>query len=258
MEQKMNRIAIIISCVVCFIGICGKIDAQTTPEEYQDSILSFNVAQRVRIDRIRQLDDSIKGLEGLPNVLCQLEQSIDSLRMVKRGLVEQEAMLLDDNVESDSQNRGLSDYNRFIMDCICRFANSQLSLKYNEVNVNKAIHYLDIVNDDDLRKKTTSLPELLKRYQSDYVDFMNVINEAQNDNRRTYRLFEEEYRNTYISRLKNLDYYEDYYVKNGNKWKVWRIYYLSEEIDKAIALLNKHNFDTNSPFTVDFSYLLLD
>lgn len=254
----MNKTFFFFSWSLLFFGLCTTLNAQTTKEEYQKKQRDYLYDRDERNIKIGQLDDSLRKLKGLPEAILQLEKSIDSLRKVKHDLDEQKAQLIGNNADVAAKNSDIGEYNLFIEECICRFANGRLALKYDEENVNKAIRYMDSVKDEGLLKRFVEVPSLLRRYSTDYNEFMVVIKEAQKDIDRTDPLSDERYRNKYIDRLKNLRYYKDYFIPSENKWKGWRIYYLSDEIDKAISLLNRHNLNTNSPYKADFRYLLIE
>lgn len=254
----MKKTCFIFGFSFLFMGICGTISAQTTIEEFQKQQQTYLTDRNERNIKIGQLDDSLRELKGSPEAILRLEKSIDSLRKVKKDLDEQKVQLSGNNAASVAKNNDIGEYNLFIEECICRFANGRLALKYDEENVNKAIHYMDSVKDEELRKRFVDVPGLLRRYSTDYNEFMVVINEAQKDIDRTDPLSDESYRKKYIGRLKNLRYYKDYFIPNENKWKGWRIYYLSDEIDKAINLLGRHNLNSNTPYRVDFQYLLIE
>lgn len=240
------------------LGISGVINAQTTIEEFQKRQQTYLIDRSERNIKIGQLDDSLRELKGAPEAILRLEKSIDSLRKVKKELDEQKTQLSGNNAVSVAENNDIGEYNLFIEECICRFANGRLSLKYDEENVNKAIRYMDSVKDKTLLKRFVDVPGLLERYSKDYNEFMGVIKEAQKDIDRTDPLSDKSYRIKYINRLKNLRYYKDYYIPNENKWKGWRIYFLSDEIDKAIDLLGRHDLNSNTPYRVDFQYLLIE
>lgn len=256
--MMINKTSYIFSCMLLFFGLCTVLNAQTTREEFQKKQLDYLSDRNERNIKIGQLDDSLRELKGSPEAILQLEKSIDSLRKVKHDLDEQKAQLVGNNADVAAKNSDIGEYNLFIEECICRYANGRLALKYDEENVNKAIHYMDSVKDEGLLKRFVDVLGLLRRYSTDYNEFMVVINEAQKDIDRTDPLSDESYRKKYIDRLKNLRYYKDYYIPNENKWKDWRIYYLSDEIDKAISLLSRHNLNTNSPYKADFRYLLIE
>lgn len=223
-------------------------------EAYADSVAK-------RINRIKQLEYGIWELKGSPEAIQQLRKNVDSLRNEKDIQNKRKADLLSNNVDFAANNDTLAEYNLFIEKCICRFANGQLALKYDEDNVNRAICYMDSIKDKSLidrYKNNAKVDKLLLRYAKDYEEFIGVISEAQKDIYRTNPLFQESYRDTFINRLKNLSYYKDYRSPDKNKWKDWGIPYLNGEIDKAIMLLERHSFDSDAPFIVDFSYLLLD
>ena len=260
-ELKLNimkKSTHILSWCFLFLGTCGSINAQTTKEEYQRKHQDYLSDRNTRLVKIGQLDDSIRELKGSPEAILRLEKSIDSLRNVKRDLEEQKAGLLGSNAASVAKNTDMGEYNLFIEECICRFANGRLALQYDEENVNKAIRYMDSVKDEALLTRFKDVPSLLRRYSKDYNEFMAVIKEAQKDIDRTDPLSDDSYRKKYIGRLKNLSYYKDYYITSENKWKGWRIYYLSDEIGKAMNLLERHDLNSDSPYMVDFNYLLLE
>lgn len=256
--MMMKKTCFIFGFSFLFMGFCGTISAQTTIEDFQKRQQTYLTERNERNIKIGQLNDSISELKGSPEAILRLEKSIDSLRKVKKELDEQKAQLSGNNAASVAKNNDIGEYNLFIEECICRFANGRLGLKYDEENVNKAIRYMDSVKDAGLLKRFADVPDLLRRYSKDYNEFMNVIKEAQKDIDRTDPLSDDSYRKKYITRLKNLRYYKDYFIPAENKWKGWRIYYLSEEIDKAISLLGRHNLNSNTPYKVDFQYLLIE
>ncbi len=254
----IKKLCCLLGSAFLILGISGITKAQTTVEEFQKRQQTYLTERNERNIKIGQLDDSLRELKGSPEAILRLEKSIDSLRKVKKELDEQKAQLSGNNAASVAKNNDIGEYNLFIEECICRFANGRLGLKYDEENVNKAIRYMDSVNDVKLKKRFADVKGLLERYSDDYDDFMGVIKEAQKDIDRTDPLSDESYRKKYISRLKNLQYYKDYFILAENKWKGWRIYYLSDEIDKAISLLGRHDQNSNTPYRVDFRYLLIE
>lgn len=196
-------------------------------------------------------------LEALKADLSQKEALIakqqQQITTQEHSIADRDSEITKHRKTIDSLQRIANEYNLYKKDedfvdrQFATLANIRLSQRFNKSKIEDAIKCFDMMH--GTKYNLAELKVLLKNYEVWYREFQNILKEAQNNRERVRTVSEtltKEYKATYINKIKNMKYYREHYSKE------WTIDYLNLQIDKALAILEKHAAGN----VADFSQLI--
>lgn len=195
----------------------------------------------------KSLEEQINALEGTisfqKNELASLSESalnhrVDSLEIMLSS--------------KDSIITNFREREAFVDLCLVRAANRMLlDDSFDVENVNEAKTYFDRIYSTDVKKTYaySKVQELVNCYEESYIEFMRILQQAQDDNLRKsmrYLLVPDTFITKYTKLIETMPYYINHY-KSG-----YSIQYLNKLIDEAMIIIKNHSKDKPA----DFSYMI--
>lgn len=230
-------------CTLSLLGLLFSLEicAQEVFSEKKSSPDTTVIASNDTIASVPLIRNEIVSRDNVViDSLMTLIRQRDSVTMVQNTKIDSLRRIL--SVKDAEINR-LTKERAFVDTCMARLANRWLYEKYNEKDVNSAIEYFNKILSTQLRRDRSIILELLKNYKSAYWDFQSILVSAQQDPDRTDVFCVPEYKEKYLSRIKSMSYYRQYYNES------WNIRYLNERIKMSIDRLNAHSDEKPADFS---------
>ena len=196
------------------------------------------------VDSLRHIADSLRSellhRDSITNANAKLIESIkqdakqDSMRFIVKANREIDSLLIVIR-NKDREISNLQAKMGFVDTCMVKLANRWLYEKYDRTAVKEAISYFDKIYSTDFKNEYSIVQDLLRNYESSYMEFQTILKKAQADLDRENPFACDDFRNKYIRMIENMFYYTNYYKSD------WNIRYLNEQIAEALERLKNHS-----------------
>ena len=192
---------------------------------------------------LQRLNDTIRKKDSI--ITCE-KSCLDSLKQIVVLNSSSEIEYLRNMIKKQRDSiEKLERSIAYVDTVMVRLANDKLYGKFEKEKIDKTIKDFDRIYSVMLKKDFSQVKELLRVYETSYVEFIKILHEAQNDETKDVKFATEEYIDRYKTKIKEMYYYRRYYNN------AWSIIYLNNKIDEAIKRLENH-----SSKTADFTDLL--
>lgn len=252
MKTKKIIITIILACIFK-IDICAQEESKGIGKIFNKNKMVSVVANdsvdyfRMTIDSLQRdilLKDSIALEKSKLIVILQDNIREDSIRINEIKTLN-DSLLREIDIQ-DNRIKVLESRNDFVDTCMVKLANRWLYERFSRKDVEDAIAYFDRIYSTQLKEELSIVQELLKNYESSYMEFQSILRGAQNDSERTNPFAVDNYKEKYKQLVKEMYYFKKYYDTG------WTIIYLDEQIQKALDVLETHSKDKPA----DFDFLI--
>ena len=245
----------IIIALLISVSSCVSVYSQQDTLKRDEKNITFKEKVKTSIKKIgdinfTDIDSLCKRIEYLESIEKNLNDTInkrDSIIAYERYYSDslKQIVALRPTVEIESLRNEIKKQREFIIKLegsiayidtvMVRLANDKLYDEYNEKKIDKTIKDFDRIYSTMIKKDFSQVRELLIAYKSSYNELLEILRDADMDNRKDRGFASNEYVEEYIGRIKNMYYYKKYYSSD------WSIIYLNNKIDEVIKRLENHN-----------------